>query len=185
MITVAIPTIPGREALLERATMSVLTQTIPCKIKIWEDNAREGAATTRNKMLAEIDTEWTAWLDDDDALKPNHLRACARNAYLTDADVVYPGYDVVGGDDIVGCFGLGFDAARLRRHNYIPVTTLTKTELIRDVGGFQAHPDENGDPCEDWGLWLALLEAGATFSHLPQRTWIWTVNGGTRGRGDR
>jgi len=41
----------------------------------------------------------------------------------------------------------------------------------------------NGDPCEDWGLWLALLDAGAAFSHLPQRTWIWHNGAGTRGRG--
>jgi hypothetical protein len=98
-------------------------------------------------------------------------------------DVVYPWFDVEGGEDPIGCFGVPFSAAFLRRRNYIPVTVLARTELVRAVGGFQDHPDENGDPCEDWGLWLALLDAGATFGHLPQRTWIWHMGAGTRGRG--
>jgi hypothetical protein len=181
-ITLVIPTIAGREALLERAVMSAMNQTFPLAIHIELDPDREGAAATRNKALTQVATEWVAFLDDDDELKPNHLRSCARHARLTGADVVYPGYDTVG-EDPIGCFGIPFDPHLIGLRNYIPVTTLCRTELVQAVGGFQPHPDENGDPCEDWGLWLALLKAGAKFSHLPQRTWIWHVDGGTRGRG--
>ena len=156
---------------------------MPAKVLVQHDESREGAAVTRNRALALVTTEWVAFLDSDDELKPDHIRACARHARLTGADVVYPGYDVIG-EDPVGCFGVPFDPHLLRRRNYIPVTTLCRVEKVRAVGGFQPHPDEHGDPCEDWGLWLALLDAGARFSHLPQRTWIWTVNGGTRGRGE-
>jgi len=127
-------------------------------------------------------SDWVAFLDSDDELKPNHLRACARNAALTGADLVYPWFDC-DGEDKIGMFGVPFDAVLLRKRNYIPVTVLVRTELVRAVGGFRDHPDENGDPCEDWGLWLALLDAGAVFSHLPQRTWIWHNGNGTRGRG--
>lgn len=182
-ITVVIPTIAGREAQLARAAASVLNQTHPCALHVEFDAHRQGAGVTRNRALEQVDTEWVAFLDDDDAMKPNHLRACARHAGLTGADVVYPWYDATG-DDPIDCFGMPFNAEALRRRNYIPVTTLCRTQLVRDVGGFQPHPDENGDPCEDWGLWLALLDAGARFSHLPQRTWIWTSTGGTRGRGE-
>lgn len=183
MITVVIPTIRGRAEWLARAVASVRSQTLACELVVELDAERDGAAATRNRALTKVGTEWVAFLDDDDAFKPEHLRACLRHAVLTGADVVYPGYDVVGGEDPVGCFGLPFDPALLRRRNYIPVTTLCRAELVRAVGGFRPHPDQRGMPCEDWGLWLALLDAGATFSHLPRRTWVWTVNGGTAGRG--
>ena len=182
MITVVVPTIAGRETLLDRALASVEAQSMPSQVIVELDSDRLGAAAARNRALAKVDTDWVVFLDDDDVLKPNHLRACARHARLTGADVVYPGYDAVG-EDPIGCFGIGFDPYLLRRRNFIPVTTLCRTDRVRAAGGFQEHLDVNGDPCEDWGLWLALFDLGAKFSHLPQRTWIWTVTGGTRGRG--
>jgi glycosyltransferase involved in cell wall biosynthesis len=181
-IAVVIPTHPGRETLLERALDSVEAQILqPVQVIVEFDAHGKGAAVTRNWALAKVQTDWVAFLDSDDEFKPIHLRACFRHAGLTGADVVYPGYNTVG-EDPIGCFGMPFDGDLLRGRNYIPVTTLCRTDLVRKVGGFQPHPDENGDPCEDWGLWLALLDAGAVFSHLPQRTWIWRTTGGTRGR---
>ena len=183
MITVVIPTIPGREELLARALASVEAQLAPpARVIVELDSTRTGAAATRNRALATVDTEWVAFLDDDDMLEPQHLRACQRYAWFSGADVVYPGYGTVDNDP-VNCFGLPFNPVLLRQRNYIPVTTLCRTDRVMAVGGFQPHPDEHGDPCEDWGLWLALLDAGAKFSHLAQRTWIWTIDGGTRGRG--
>lgn len=179
-ISVVVATIPPRAELLDRALASVRAQTLqPAAVHVVMDDERRGAAHTRNRALGRVDTEWLAFLDDDDELKPNHLRACARHATLTGADVVYPWFD---GDDEIGMFGVTFDASLLRRRNFVPVTVLTRTDLVRKVGGFAEHPDVNGDPCEDWGLWLRLLDAGATFSHLPQRTWI-RHPGGTRGKG--
>ena len=172
-VTLIIPTIPGREEQLRRAVESAQSQSRPADdILVYLDDEREGAGPTRNRALANVDTDWVAFLDDDDELKPNHLRACARHAWLTGADIVYPGYDTIG-DDPIGCFGIPFDPVLLRQRNYIPVTVLARTDLVRDVGGFRDHPDEYGERCEDWGLWLALLDAGAKFSHLAQRTWIW------------
>jgi glycosyltransferase involved in cell wall biosynthesis len=183
-ITVVIPTIEGRENELRRAVGSLQWQALaPNYLRVAVDHKREGAAATRNRALETVRTEWVAFLDDDDQFKPSHLRACARNAALTGADLVYPWFDVEGGDDEIGMFGVPFDPVLLRKRNYIPVTVLVRTELARKVGGFVDHPDVNGDPCEDWGLWLALLDAGAVFSHLPQRTWIWHKGAGTRGRG--
>ena len=177
--TVVVPTIHGREQQLRRAIDSVWAQTMPAALQVILDENREGAAATRNRALEHVTTEWVAFLDDDDILLPNHLRACSRYARLTGVDVVYPGYEI-DVDDPIGCFGLDFDAELLRRRNFIPVTTLCRTEAVRAVGGFQEHPDENGDPCEDWGLWLAMVEAGYRFAHLPQRTWVWHYNGGAR-----
>lgn len=190
MITVVIAAIPpraGPDGLPVHAFRSAKEQhLLPDAIVVRLDHEREGAAANRNRALEAVDTEWVAFLDDDDELYPNHLRLCARAARLSGADVVYPGYDTLGGEDPVGCFGIPFDAELLKRRNFIPVTTLCRTDAVRAAGGFQAHPDEHGDPCEDWGLWLAMQRSGASFYHLPQKTWRWNLSpGSTRGRPDR
>lgn len=180
-ITVITPTILGRERQLERAGQSVLEQTLPASWLIQHDTHRDGPAVVRNRMLAEVETEWVAFLDDDDELYPDHLKLCARMATLQSLDVVYPGYDC--DSDPVNCFGIPFDASLLKRRNFIPVTTLCRTEKVVDAGGFRNHPDEHGNPCEDWGLWLSMLDRGAKFGHLPVKTWRWNL-GGTKGRPD-
>ena len=190
MITVVVTTIEPRTGpggLFERAIRSAQEQALkPTRILAQLDRDREGAAATRNRALEAVDTEWVAFLDDDDTLHPEHLRQCARAARLNDADVVYPGYDCDGGPDPVGCFGIPFDGSLLKQRNFIPVTTLCRTAAVRAAGGFQPHPDEHGDPCEDWGLWLAMHRMSASFYHLPQKTWTWNLNpGSTRGRPDR
>lgn len=184
-ITVVVATIPPRADLLARALASVATQTLPpAEVVVECDTDRLGAAATRNRALERVATEWVAFLDDDDELYPDHLRALARCARLTGTDVVYPGYDA--DVDPTGMFGVPFDPVLLRRANYIPVTVLARTDAVRAAGGFQPHPDRNGDPCEDWGLWLAMLDRGARFVHLPRRTWRWHNRGdSTRGRADR
>jgi glycosyltransferase involved in cell wall biosynthesis len=185
-ITLVIPTIPPRAALLARALASMDAQSYPpAEVITLVDLQREGAAATRNRALDLVTTDWVAFLDDDDELYPDHLRRLARFARITGADLVYPYFDA--DVDELNTFGLPFDPVLLRQANYIPVTVLARTQALKDAGGFQAHPDRNGDPCEDWGLWLALLDAGATLAHLPARTWRWH-NGGegsTRGKPDR
>lgn len=182
-ITMVIPAIPERFALLARALRSVQAQTFkPVRVLVDVDDERTGAAATRNRALAKVDSEWVAFLDDDDELYPDHLRRLARYVALSDVDVAYPGYDA--DVDPVKCFGLPFDPLLLRARNFIPVTVLAKTEKVREAGGFQPHPDVNGDPCEDWGLWLAMLDRGAKFGHVPVKTWRWNYRADTtKGRG--
>jgi glycosyltransferase involved in cell wall biosynthesis len=80
-VTVAIPSIPGREQLLARALESVAAQTTaPRRILVHTDTERHGAAWTRNRLLRQVRTGWVAWLDDDDELLPNHLEVLIRGA---------------------------------------------------------------------------------------------------------
>lgn len=180
-ITVVIPTIPGRDTL-HRALASVGAQTLrACAVLVEPDHDREGPAVVRNRALIRVQTPWVAFVDDDDEIYADHLKLLARYARLTRVDVAYPGWD---GPDPTGMFGHPFDPVLLQRANYIPVTVLARTETVRAAGGFQPHPDEHDNPCEDWGLWLAMLDNGAKFGHLPIRTWRMHP-GGTRGRPDR
>jgi hypothetical protein len=189
-VTAVIPAIPPRVGThLHRALDSVLQQERAVDaISVSVDHARLGAAANRTHAVLGVRTEWTALLDDDDEWLPEHVRLLVDHAEETGADLVYPWFTIPEapwGDPWPDAEGQPFSTARLARENYVPITVLVRTELLLDVGGFTAKgPADN--PCDDWGTWERLLNAGATFSHLNRRTWLWHWHGAnTSGRRDR
>lgn len=190
-VTVAIPSIPPRRhSTFHRAIGSVVEQTHQvAAISVAVDHIHAGAAYTRNKALEAVQTQWTAFLDDDDQLMPDHVERLMAHAEETGADMVYPWFTVVNGfDPFPDREGQPFDPVLLETRNTIPVTALVRTELIRDVGGFVNLSDstETGaSPCEDWNAWRKLVAAGARIEHLNRRTWRWYWGQNTSGRGDR
>jgi glycosyltransferase involved in cell wall biosynthesis len=188
-VSVCVPTIPPRAPLLRRALGSVHQQTLPPdEIVIEVDTERRGAAANRNRAVKRATSEWVAFLDDDDEFLPHHLERLVAHQAETGADLVYPWFEIVDGWDPLGREGVPFDAAAMQYANYIPITVLVRRELVLDAGGFQNRSDGiGGATWEDWNLWLALLERGAVFSHLPERTWRWHFGDThhTHGRSDR
>jgi glycosyltransferase involved in cell wall biosynthesis len=188
-VAVCIPTIPPRGHLLRRAVGSVQQQTVEVReIQVALDVAREGAAATRNRAVAAATSKWLAFLDDDDEFLPHHVESLLRHQAETGADLVYPWFETVEGFDPLGWEGRQFVPESLRYANHIPVTVLVRRELVEAAGGFRNRTDGlGGATWEDWHLWLALLDLGATFSHLPMRTWRWHMGDvqHTYGRSDR
>lgn len=206
-VAVVIPTIPGREELLERAVLSVHTQTrLPDQVVVERDSERTGAWATRNRALARVTTDVIAWLDDDDTLKPQHLRACMRVLEQSPfkPDLVYPRPVMVGGQDPTavthqGIFptspwGLRFteEFAQHIRHrgSFIPMTHLVRTERVRAAGGFRPGTHVQDAVVgrryrgEDEQYLIDLLDGGAVFEHLDAKTWYWHVHrGSTAGLG--
>lgn len=195
-VGVCIPSIPPRTEMLKRAVTSVMNSTWPPnQISVVIDYENEGAAATRNRALAAIDTEWVAFLDDDDEFFPQHLERCWTFVNYHEADLVYPWYvginenafhvpDEAG--NLVDPFGIPWHEGMPRyirqAGNFIPVTVMVKTALIKSVGGFEAS-GTMGQQGEDYIAWLKLLDAGAKFVHLPERTWRWNGHPGhTSGR---
>jgi glycosyltransferase involved in cell wall biosynthesis len=207
-ITVAIPSIPPREGYLRRALRSVEAQTLqPNHVSVVVDVQGNGASDTRNKAWQAYDTEWVAFLDDDDELDPNHLEHLLDVAHQTGADVVYPWHRIVGSHgqpmpDYLGARGVPFDPTGLfggdpatigaddfdsndtgPAHNWIPVTVLARRSFVARAGGFWAPP---GECCEDWRLWRRMVKLGAHFVHTPEITWTWHWHGrNTEGRASR
>jgi glycosyltransferase involved in cell wall biosynthesis len=210
-VAVCVPTIPQRRELLSRAVASVQRQDVRDGVRVVGqvvvDVDGDGAAATRNRAWrdADPDADWLAFLDDDDELYSDHVQRCLDHAVETGADLVYPWFHIVdaGGNDVtfndplrapveghyVTPFGVPFDDALrtelLTRNNFIPVTVLVRRSLVADVGGFPipGSPEWGDNCCEDWGLWRRLLNAGAVFAHLPERTWAWHWHGNnTSGR---
>jgi glycosyltransferase involved in cell wall biosynthesis len=186
-ITVVVPVHPPRfHTTLDRALRSVWEQTLaPDAVVVTVDHDHAGAAATRNRGLLQVATEWTAFLDSDDQLMPDHLEQLTAHQRATGADLVFPYGTVVGGWDPFAAYeGKPFDPVELETFNRIPVTVLARTSLLVAAGGFRPKgPPEN--PCDDWACWEALVAAGGTISHLNRRTWYYHHGGGnTSGRGD-
>lgn len=204
-VAVVIPTIPGREAMLERALESVRAQRRrPDQVVVERDSLRTGADRARNRALERVTADVVAWLDDDDELKPNHVMACMRvmEQSREQPDLVYPAPQVRGGKDPtavsvqgqwVSPWGVRFgseQAAHMRRFgSFIPMTHVVRTDLVRAVGGFRPGTEVTTEGVgrryrgEDEDYLVRLLDAGAVFEHLDARTWIWNVHrGNTAGR---
>lgn len=214
-VTAVVTTIPGREKMLARAVASVQAQTqLPGALFVQLDADRQGAAWSRNTALKWVHTPFVAWLDDDDVFLPGHLETLVTGQNTSGADLVFSYAEFVGGRDTLACcqdgrlvpeplsvpFGsqqrdhLDSRAGLLcpwcgcHRGNFIPVTYLVRTDMIRAVDGFP-EPGTFGDitsgDCEDFGALLHMLDAGAQFHHVTGiRTWEYWMHGeNTGGRG--
>ncbi|WUH94553.1 glycosyltransferase family 2 protein [Streptomyces sp. NBC_00433] len=197
-ITVVIPAHPARVAngMLERAVQSVKNQLLPATdISVAVDETGQGAAATRQRALAAVQTEWVAFLDSDDWFYPEHLRVLAAGARTYRADYLFSYYWVHFNDgrrwdanDPLGHFGKPFSNAAPHQTT---ITTLVRTDLAKQVGFHEPPPDSvvgGHRGGEDWHFTVGCAEAGARIVHVPRRTWAWVHHGanssGIPGRGD-
>ena len=149
----------------------------PDAVSIAIDLERQGAGPTRTRALYGAQTEWVAFVDDDDSLLSHHLAVLRTTALDHDVDVVWPWFEVVGGTvppSIEINRGKQWDPAA---PHMFPITTLVRTELAREVGGFSSpvHEDISG---EDHPFFVALSDVGAKFWHVNEVTWRWHHNTG-------
>jgi hypothetical protein len=193
--------------MLAKAIASAEAQSEPVEIVVVEDEEFTGgfrpggAATTRNRGLEQVETEWVTFLDDDDELYVHHVEHCLAKAEEAGADLVYPWFDGSNSSGILFApheggkvtpegleFGDEQKACLLRLPewqfgrdiwNFIPITVVVRTALVKKVGGFPVAGSEEWpvSNCEDHGLWIRLLKAGAKFVHLNERTWVYHVHG--------
>lgn len=177
LVTVVIATIPGRESLLARARESVSLQTIPVRVEIELDGRGEGPAAPRNRAISRVETPWIAFLDDDDTLRPFHCQALLECAEETGADLVWSQHDVRYGNrpPTNRAPALTFQPPGLDTldvDNFIPITYLVRTDMVRKVGGFR-----EGFCPEDHQLLIDLRNAGMVAAHLRRRTWVVSDHG--------
>ena len=183
-VTVVTPFHEQRRAngMLERAAASVRAQTVPVEHILAEDIHHMGAAITRAHGLALVETEWTAFLDSDDEMDPDHIEQLLACAADTGADYVYPWFRVRGGTDPFPMFfGKPFDP---ECPNSTTITILVRTELAKAVN-FASDPAVQVSG-EDFQFTLGCIAAGAKIVHLPRRSWTWHHTGmNTSGLPDR
>jgi cellulose synthase/poly-beta-1,6-N-acetylglucosamine synthase-like glycosyltransferase len=122
-------------------------------------------AEARNAALEQVETEFVIHLDADDELTPGYIDAMSTGT----ADLRAPAIRQVR----AGRVGRPFmpqvwkhkhacSAECLRAGNWIVIGACVRTELVRDVGGW-----EEWGWSEDWALWARCWKAGATIEAIP------------------
>jgi glycosyltransferase involved in cell wall biosynthesis len=173
-ISVITPSLPTRPDMLAKCIASVKAQTLkPIEHLIGIDYARVGPSEMRNRLLASAVGDWVAVLDDDDLLLPIHLQKLNDVA----GDIIYGYCEVTGRSEWNP--NRGFNADDLKQGNYIPVTALIRTSLLRDLEGWRSK-EASYSGLEDWDLYRRALDLGATFTCVPEITWIYRFHGGNR-----
>ena len=174
--------------MLRRALRSVELQTLqPTDVVVSTDTERVGAPKNRDNGLARLQTEFVAFLYDDDELYPQHLQRLYETAVETEADLVFPWFDVGSGgsDPFPWLEGVPWDNSKPHQ---VPITLLARTEVIRAAGGYSYEwdPTQGADPGvdefgnragEDYRLILRLCASDRKIFHLPERTWLWHHHG--------
>jgi glycosyltransferase involved in cell wall biosynthesis len=175
---VVIPSIAVRRHLLKRAFSSAVEQILQPECIIVEvDRHHQGAWATRNAGMAKVETTWTAFLDDDDELRPEHLRFLMDRVQEEDLDIVWGWFQVIGGQDPFPMHrGKQYDLAE---PHIVPITYMCRTELlrfaVRDTGGFQPDDDGSWDD-QDQPLFHRMCELGKSRAY-PDITWDWHHHG--------
>lgn len=172
-VTFITPTIASRSSILPEAIRSVENQQMPAKGHlIAVDFDKKGPSHIRNILARSVDTEWIAFLDDDDIVYPNHVSTASQ--FADSSDIIYTWCDSVGRENFNP--NSYFDSDRLlNAGNYIPVTTFVRTSAFIEVGGFDLE-----SRLEDWDLWKRLYLKGYKFTCIPVVTWCYRFLGNNR-----
>ena len=174
-VSVCIPSIPTRSDLLKsRALSSVLTQTYSVsEICISLDIKKEGAWENRNNAIKMANSEWIAFLDDDDEFLPHHIGTLLTAAHEQQADVVWGWFDVIGGTD-----PFPINKSRewdINNPHIFPITCMVRRSLILDANA-KFMPDNHNHGAweqQDFPFWKSIHDAGGKFLAIPDTTWNW------------
>jgi glycosyltransferase involved in cell wall biosynthesis len=182
-VSVVIPT-RNRRRLLERTLSSVLAQNevevavvvvdeastdgtadalaslADPRIAIVRHSEAQGVAAARNAGLERVETDWVAFVDDDDLWAPgklaSQLEALAASQECewscTGAIVVDANLSIVGAEAVPVAEGL---VERILEYNAIPgggSSVVARTAVVRALGGF----DPELRVVADWDLWIRL-----------------------------
>lgn len=136
----------------------------------------------RNRALEQVRTEWICYLDGDDELEAGYLDAMARGT----ADLRAPAVRYMmrgaarGPAALPRVAGHEHDCTAdcLAWGNWLVIGTLARTQLVRDVGGWNGY-----DWSEDYDLWVRCWKAGATIEAVPDAVYRAHMRLNSRNRG--
>jgi glycosyltransferase involved in cell wall biosynthesis len=193
LVSIYIPT-RGRRHLLERAVRSALRQSyMPLEVWVVVDGqdpeslsylgsvdddrlhvfARAesgGACAARNDAIRLAQGEWITGLDDDDELLPSHVET------LVQAWQEHPGSFIAttsitkrrDGEMVRHAFEGPISLEALLWRNIVGNQVLTRTQYLRDLGGFDTHMPA----WQDYDLWVRLTARFGPGFKLDARTYL-------------
>jgi cellulose synthase/poly-beta-1,6-N-acetylglucosamine synthase-like glycosyltransferase len=135
----------------------------------------------RNAALAQVESPFCIHLDADDELEPLFVEAMTAGTADLRAPAV--GYVQPNGRAarpyVPKVAGHRHDCSGpcLIDGNFLVVGTMARTELLREVGGWEPFTWS-----EDWALWSRCWKAGATIEAIPSAIYRAHVNPASRNR---
>lgn len=125
----------------------------------------QGVSAARNNATQFATGEYLLFLDADDLLLPDALAGLHRALDEAGPNMAFAyGQLQYFGEKNSIFASRAFDPDYLSRENYIPACSLIRSEVFKQVGGF----DRGFDTREDWELFVRLWHAGWRGVHLPR-----------------
>ena len=137
------------------------------------DNA--GIAANTNEALRMAHGEYIALLDNDDTLSPDALYSMVEMINAEKSDCLYSDEDKMDGDGqkfFCPHIKPDYNPVLLQSNNYICHLFAAKTELAREVGGF----DSEYDGAQDYDFILKCTEKAEKVSHVKRILYHWRTH---------
>lgn len=149
---------PKRRALFLEAQQSVFDQTRePDDMVAGADFSEIGEVWNMNRLLRAVNSDWLAFLHDDDLWLPEHLSVAEK--HMDAADVVVSRYELVGRPvDTIEPWHDNFEDLRWTNWIGSPSMVLARRDIFE--GWVGTRP---GYRWNDWSQWNYLLDKGARF----------------------
>lgn len=151
--------------LAERAAGSAVAQTVPPDQVIVSQG--ETLARARNGAALRARTEWLIFLDADDELDVDYVRAMLAGT----GDLRKPATLGIRPDGVEDAAPIVIPARPLMDVNHIVIGAMVRRALFLEVGGFDHLP-----AYEDWDLWLRMWLAGGEIDTCPEAIYRVHVN---------
>ncbi|HWE32284.1 MAG TPA: glycosyltransferase family 2 protein [Solirubrobacteraceae bacterium] len=144
------------------------------RCRVLRRDLRGGPGPARDTALAAIATDWIACADADDVWRPGKLAAQLRALErFPEAVLCFGTAEIVGPDGratgerwptlTAGLLEPALLGPALYERNPIPTSSvIARRDAVVAAGGFSGPP-----LCEDWSLWLRLIERGGSFVCAP------------------
>lgn len=166
-VAVCVTSLPERRTLLAEALESVADQTLaPADVVVGVDPYRLGEVGNMNRLLRATDSEWVAFLHDDDLWLPTHLEEASQ--HFGTADVIVSRVTTVGRPQHT-LEPQHDNFNDLRWTNWFPPSAVV---VRREVFGEWCEPSARFR-WVDWANWNRLLDAGARFVHTNEPTLLY------------
>lgn len=153
---------------------------LDARIKVSYSGSNGGVSSASNRALAAAAGEFVVLLDHDDLLEEHALFRVAESIVEDDPDIVYSDEALTAPDGetlLRYAHRPAFSPEYLRSHPYIVHLAAFRTQLLRDVGGW----DESLRISQDYDLVLRASEAARRIVHIPEVLYRWRIHPSSSG----
>lgn len=137
-----------------------------------------GISGNTNKALELANGEYTALFDHDDVLELNALYEVVSSLQKVPHDIVYTDEDKLNGKTLQyedPNFKSDYNEDLLLSHNYITHFFVVKTNILREVGGFNSEYDG----AQDYDVILKCVEKTNDIHHIAKILYHWRMHEGS------